>query len=248
MVTYERTGAVAVITIDRPERRNAIDDETAQALRDAWRRFEDEEDALVGVLTGAADDFSAGADLKELDLQDRPEGYLGFTRLRVDKPTIAAIEGHCISGGLEMAVWCDLRVAGEGATFGHFGRRFGVPLVDGLTQRLPHIVGLGRALELIHTGRALDATEAQEWGLLNRVVPDGEARDAAIDLAETIASFPQTTVRADRRSVYEGLGTPIDSGLTIEARHGRRALGVASEGADRFAAGDGRHGAGVPDW
>lgn len=248
MVEYDLREPVAVITIDRPDRRNAIDDETAKALRTAWNRFDEDEAASIAILTGAEGDFSAGADLKELDLEDRPEGYLGFTRMEVTKPTIAAVEGHCISGGLEMAAWCDLRVAGAGATFGHFGRRFGVPLVDGLTQRLPRIVGLGRALELIHTGRALDADEAHAWGLVNRVVPDGEALPAALDMAETIASFPQTTVRADRRSVYEGLGSPLERGLTIEARHGRRALEVANAGADRFAAGAGRHGQGVPDW
>ncbi len=243
-VRYEREGPVAVVMIDRPGARNAVDDATARGLRDAWRRFE-EDDAAVGVLTGAGGTFSAGADLKAMNLEDRPEGWLGCTRMRVDKPTIAAIEGHCVAGGLELACWCDMRVAGEGATFGCFERRFGVPLVDGGTQRLPRIVGLGRALELIETGRALDTQEAREWGLINRVVEDGSALEAAVDLAETIAVHPQRTVRTDRAAVYDGLGLPIERGLTVEARHGARAMETAREGADRFASGEGRGGEGI---
>ena len=160
-VEYERRGPVAVVAVDRPDRRNAIDDATAEALGDAWDRFEDD-DALVGVLTGSEGTFSAGADLEAMDLEDRPEGWLGFTRRRLEKPTIAAVEGYCVAGGLEMALWCDLRVASESAMFGCFERRFGVPLVDGGTQRLPRVVGLGRALELILTGRELGAEEAKE--------------------------------------------------------------------------------------
>jgi enoyl-CoA hydratase len=161
-----QSSTTAVVTVDRPERRNAIDEATAEALGDAWERF-DEDDALVGVLTGSEGTFPAGADLKATDLEDRPEGWLGFTRTRVAKPTVAAIEGHRVAGGLEMALWCDLRVASRSATFGCFERRFGVPLVDGGTQRLPHVVGLGRALELVLTGRELDAETAKEWGLVN---------------------------------------------------------------------------------
>ncbi len=247
MVTYERAGPVAVVTVDRPERRNAIDDETARQLRDAWNRFDEDADADVGVLYGAGGDFSAGADLQAMDLEDRPEGWLGFTRTRVDKPTVAAVEGHCVAGGLEMALWCDLRVAGADATFGCFERRFGVPLVDGATQRLPRIVGLGRALELILTGEAVDAETAHEWGLVNRVVDEGASLDAAVDLAELIASFPQETVRTDRAAVYDGVGTPLAQGLGLEGWHGSRALETAVEGADRFAGGEGRSGAGVPD-
>jgi enoyl-CoA hydratase len=243
-VRYEREGPVAVITIDRPEARNAVDDATARGLRDAWRRFDDG-DAAVGVLTGAGGTFSAGADLEKMDLEDRPEGWLGCTRMRVDKPTVAAVEGYCVAGGLELACWCDMRVAAEGATFGCFERRFGVPLVDGGTQRLPRIVGLGRALELIETGRALHATEAREWGLVNRVVPDGEALEAAVELAEGIAEHPQLTVRTDRAAVYDGLGLPVERGLTVEARHGARAMETAREGAARFAEGEGRGGEGV---
>ncbi|MFC4543367.1 crotonase/enoyl-CoA hydratase family protein [Halosolutus amylolyticus] len=247
MVTYDRTGPVAVIGIDRPGAKHAIDRETAIELGDAWRRFDDDEDALVGVLTGDEETFSAGADLKEMDLEDGDDGWLGFTRMQVAKPTIAAVEGHCVAGGLEMALWCDLRVAGEGATFGCFERRFGVPLVDGGTQRLPRIVGRGRALEMILTGRPVDAAEAREWGLVNRVVDDGAALETAIELGERIAAFPQTTVRTDRAALYEGLGEPIEKGLQIEAWHGRRALETAVEGADRFAAGEGRHGDGIDD-
>ncbi|WP_254839818.1 crotonase/enoyl-CoA hydratase family protein [Natronomonas marina] len=246
-VEYDRRGPVAVVTVDRPERRNAIDDATAEALGDAWERFDGDDDALVGVLTGSEGTFSAGADLKEMDLQDRPEGWLGFTRTRVSKPTIAAIEGHCVAGGLEMALWCDLRVASESATFGCFERRFGVPLVDGGTQRLPRVVGLGRALELILTGRELAPETAKEWGLVNRLTPEGEALETAVEMAELVAGFPQETVRTDRAAVYDGLGSTLEQGLATEGWHGSRALETAVEGADRFAGGEGRGGEGVPD-
>ena len=243
-VSYERRGPIAVVTIDRPERRNAVDRATAEALLDVWTRFE-EGDAAVGVLTGADGAFSAGADLKAMDLEDSPEGWLGFTRERVSKPTIAAVEGHCVAGGLEMALWCDLRVAAEGATFGCFERRFGVPLVDGGTQRLPRVVGLGRALDMILTGRPVDAGTAEGWGLATRVVPEGEALSRAVELGERIAGFPQETVLTDRAAVYDGVGTPLDQGLGLEGWHGSRALRTAREGADRFAAGEGRGGAGI---
>jgi enoyl-CoA hydratase len=243
-VTYDRRGPVAVVTIDRPETRNAVDRRTARALGAAWDRFEDD-DALVGVLTGADGTFSAGADLEAMDLEDGEDGWLGFTRRRVEKPTVAAVEGHCVAGGLEMALWCDLRVAARDATFGCFERRFGVPLVDGATQRLPRVVGRGRALDMILTGRAVEAPEAEEWGLVDRLVAPGTALDAAVDLGERIAEFPQETVRTDRAAVYDGLGTPERQGLRVEAWHGTRALGTAREGADRFAAGEGRGGAGV---
>lgn len=245
-VNYEREGPVAIITIDRPEQRNAIDKATADALHEAWGRFEDG-DAHIGVLTGANGTFSAGADLKSMDLEDDPEGWLGFTRTRVSKPTVAAIEGYCVAGGLEMALWCDLRVAGETAEFGCFERRFGVPLVDGGTQRLPRIVGLGRALEMILTGRAVDADTAKDWGLVNRVVPEGKACERAVEVAERIASFPQKTVRTDRQAVYDGVGLPLDRGLAVEGWHGSRVLESAKEGADHFAEGEGRGGAGIED-
>lgn len=246
-VAYERRGPVAVVTVDRPDKRNAVDRETADGLRAAWARFDADDDAAVGVLTGAGDHFSAGADLEAMDLEDRPEGYLGFTRTRVDKPTVAAVEGYCVAGGLEMALWCDLRVAGDGATFGCFERRFGVPLVDGGTQRLPRVVGRGRALDMILTGRPVDAAEAHDWGLADRLVDDGRALAAAVELGETVAGFPQQTVRSDRRALYEGLGEPEAAGLAIEARHGRRSLETGRAGAERFAAGEGRGGEGVGD-
>lgn len=245
MVDYTRDGSVAVISIDRSAAKHAIDRETAEGLREAWERFDADDEAAVGVLTGDEDTFSAGADLKKMNLEDGPEGWLGFTRLQVDKPTIAAVEGHCVAGGLEMALWCDLRVAGAGATFGCFERRFGVPLVDGGTQRLPRIVGQGRALEMILTGRPVEADEAHDWGLVNRVVDDGQALETAVDWGETIAEFPQMTVQTDRTSVYEGVGESIEKGLQIEAWHGRRALKTAFEGAEWFAGGEGRHGEGL---
>lgn len=240
-VTYEREGPVAVVTIDRPGRKNAIDLATAEALGAAWRRF-DADDAAVGVLHGAGGVFSAGADLKAFDLEDRPDGFLGFTRMTVSKPTIAAVEGYCVAGGLEMALWCDLRVASAEAVFGCFERRFGVPLVDGGTQRLPQVVGLGRALDMILTGRPVNAPEAQAIGLVNQVVPAGTALDAAVDLGRRIASFPQETVRSDRRAVLDGLGAPLAEGLEIERRHGVEVLDVAARGAARFAGGAGRRG------
>lgn len=236
-VHYERSGCAAVITIDRPESKNAVDWATAELLSRAWRRFDLDGEALVGILTGAHGSFSSGADLKAFDLVERPEGWLGFTRLHSVKPTIAAVEGHCVAGGLEMALWCDLRVAGAGSVFGCFERRHGVPLVDGGTQRLPRLVGLSRALDLIMTGREVHSGEALAIGLVDRVVPDGEALDAALGLAEAIAGFPQETLRADRASVYEGLGRPLEEGLATEARLGREVLQYAEAGAARFAAG-----------
>jgi len=247
MVEYDRQGPVAVITVDRPEAKNAIDGATADALGDAWDRFDEDDDALVGVLTGEGDTFSAGADLKAMDLEDDEDGYLGFSRKEVSKPTIAAIEGHCVAGGLEMALWCDLRVAARTAEFGCFERRFGVPLVDGGTQRLPHVVGLGRALELILTGRELDAETAREWGLVNRLADEGEALDVAIEVSETIAQFPQETVRTDRAAVYDGLGASMEQGLKMEAWHGSRSMATGEAGADRFAGGEGRGGEGIED-
>ncbi len=244
-VEYEIRGSVAIITVDRPERRNAVDGATATALGEAWRRFAADHAAVVGVLAGAGGHFSAGADLKAFDLADGPGGFLGFSRLEVDKPTIAAVSGYCVAGGLEMALWCDLRVAADDAVFGCFERRWGVPLVDGGTQRLPRIVGLGRALDLILTGRAVDAAEALTMGLVNRVVPAGQALAEAVALAETIAAFPQPTVRSDRAAVYAGLGVPSTDGLAAERRLGTGVLATAAAGARRFASGAGRHGAGL---
>jgi enoyl-CoA hydratase len=245
-VHYERDGPVAVVTIDRPERRNAIDHETSQRLLDAFTRAETS-DAKVVVLTGADGTFSAGADLKAMDLDDSPEGWLGFTRTRCAVPVIAAVEGHCVAGGIEMACWCDIRVAGRGATFGCFERRFGVPLVDGGTQRLPRIVGLGRALDMILTGRAVDAETAERWGLATRLADEGAALETAVDLGTRLAGFPQETMLSDRDAVYDGVGTPLQQGLGLEGWHGSRVLRTAAAGAERFAGGEGRSGAGIED-
>ncbi len=244
-VRYEVVDRVAVVTIDRPERRNAVDLDTARELGEAWRRFDADDEADVGILTGAAGAFSAGADLKAFDLEDHPDGFLGFTRMEVAKPTIAAVEGACVAGGLEMALWCDLRVAGRSAVFGCFERRFGVPLVDGGTQRLPRIVGLGRALDLILTGRSVHADEAERIGLVTRVVDDGAALASAIHLARAIGSHPQETVRTDRAAVYGGIGRPLEEGMERERALGSEVLDVAARGAARFAAGLGRGGAPV---
>jgi enoyl-CoA hydratase len=253
-VRYERVGAAAVLTIDRPERRNAIDGPTAQALAAAHAAFEADDGARVLVLTGAAGaggspSFCAGADLKAIDtLAPRlgdPGGPLGFTRRIPAKPAIAAIDGWCLAGGLELALWCDLRVATESSTFGCTERRFGVPLVDGGTQRLPRIVGLGRALDLVLTGRLVPAPEALAMGLVTEVVAAGGQLERALALAEGLAAFPQDAMLADRRAAYDGLGRPLADGLAIEARNGAALMAGAAAGAARFAAGEGRGGAGA---
>jgi len=243
---YERIGAAAVLTIDRPERRNAVDGATAELFRQGLRDFESDEEARALVLTGAGGiAFCAGADLKALDLDvDHPQGPMGPTRLTPSKPAIAAIDGWCLAGGVELALWCDLRIATPGSTLGLFERRWGVPLVDGGTQRLPRAVGMGRALELILTGRPVDAEEAQRIGLVNEVVVAGGHLERALELAERIASFPQKTMLADRRAAIEGFGLPLADGLALERRLGREVLDVAAQGAARFAAGEGRHGEG----
>jgi enoyl-CoA hydratase len=242
-VEYERVGSTAIVTIDRQERRNAIDWDTADALSRAWRRFDLDADACVGILRGSGDTFSSGADLDAFDLVERPEGWLGFTRLHTAKPTLAAVEGHCVAGGLEMALWCDLRVAAEDARFACLERRFGIPLVDGGTQRLPRVVGLSRALDLIMTGRSIDAAEAHRIGLVDRLVPTGAALETALALAEEIAGFPQEALRSDRAAVYEGLGRSLEAGLAMEAQLGRSVLDSAVAGARRFRQGEGRGGA-----
>jgi enoyl-CoA hydratase len=237
MVNYERTGAAAVITIDRPERRNAVDGPTAAALLAAYERFAADAEARVLVLTGAGDQaFCAGADLKALETldPDAPAGPMGFTRLTPAKPAIAAIGGWCVAGGLELALWCDLRVADETARFGCLERRWGVPLIDGGTQRLPRVVGLGRALDLIITGRTVAADEALLMGLVNEIVPAGEHLSRALALAEAIAALPQETMLSDREAAHAALGLPIDQGLALEARLGRGRILGAPEGARRF--------------
>jgi enoyl-CoA hydratase len=244
---YERIGATAVLTIDRPERRNAIDGAAAEAFRDGYDEFEADDDARALVLTGAGGQaFCAGADLKALDLNvDHPHGPMGPTRLTPSKPAIAAVDGWCLAGGVELALWCDLRIATPASTFGLFERRWGVPLVDGGTQRLPRVIGMGRALELILTGRPVEAEEAHRIGLVNEIVEPGKHLDRALELAEHIASFPQETMLADRRAAIEGFGLPLKEGLALEHQLGRETLEVAVRGAARFAAGEGRHGEGV---
>jgi enoyl-CoA hydratase len=257
-VRYERSGAAAVLTIDRPERRNAVDGETAGLLLDGYRRFEADDEARVLVLTGEGPEaFCAGADLKAIaeaaanpELADRatverPEGPMGFTRLTPTKPAIAAISGWCLAGGLELALWCDLRIATETARLGYPERRWGVPLIDGGTQRLPRIVGLGRGLDLILTGRIMGASEALDWGLVNEVVAEGGHLERALELAEEIAAFPQPTMLSDRRAAHEGLGLPIAEALALESELGAASIATGLEGATRFAGGQGRHGEGA---
>jgi enoyl-CoA hydratase len=260
-VRYERLGAAAVLTIDRPERRNAVDPETAGLLLDGFRSFEADDDARVLVLTGEGPEaFCAGADLKAIAeagpdvpldaieaVASRTEGPMGFTRLTPSKPTIAAISGWCLAGGLELALWCDLRIATETARLGFTERRFGVPLIDGGTQRLPLVVGMGRALEMILTGRVLDAAEARNWGLANEVVPEGRHLERALEMAEGLARFPQTTMLSDRRAAIEGAGMTLKDGLALEADIGRASIETGIRGAIRFAGGEGRgaRGAGV---
>ena len=243
-VIYERRGTTRVVAIDRPKRRNAVDRETAEALRARYYEFVEDAEASVLVVTGAGGQaFCAGADLKAMNSPvAAAEGPMGFTRMISPKPTIAAIEGWCVAGGLEIACWCDIRIAARGAKFGCLERRWGVPLVDGGTQRLPRIIGLGRALDLILSGRVIDAQEALAIGLASRVVEDGTALDAAVALAGEIAVFPWECVIADRQAVYAGLGQPLLEGLSIEAALGRGVIGAAQAGAARFAAGEGRHG------
>ena len=241
-------GPVRILSLHRFEARNAVDTRTARALREAWLDFERDPEAAVGILTGGDEVFCAGADLKDLAALAAEvtgeNGPLGFTRLSVSKPTIAAIAGYCVAGGLELACWCDLRIADETAIFGCFERRFGVPLVDGGTQRLPRIVGLGRALELILTGRSVGVQEALAMGLVNEAVPRGQALRRAVELARSLAGFPQAALRNDRRAVYEGLGLPLAEGLRVEARFGAATLasGEAAAGARAFQEGKGRKG------
>jgi enoyl-CoA hydratase len=257
-VTYERRGPAAVLTIDRPERRNAVDPSTADQLLEAYRGFEADDGARIMILTGAGEDaFCAGADLKSVAaamddegiarqwLKPRPDGPLGFTRITPTKPTIAAISGYALAGGLELALWCDLRVGTETAKLGFPERRWGVPLIDGGTQRLPRIVGMGRALDLILTGRILEAEEALAMGLLTEVVASGKHLERALEMAEGLASFPQETMLADRRSALEGFGMTLEEGLVREAEIGGAVSGVGVKGAARFAAGEGRGGEGA---
>jgi enoyl-CoA hydratase len=249
-IRLERDDAIATIVIDRPEARNAVDGPAARALAEAFREFEGDAALRVAVLWGAGGVFCAGADLKArgtergLRLAADGDAPMGPSRLALTKPTIAAVEGYAVAGGLELALMCDLRVAGEGAVFGVFCRRWGVPLIDGGTVRLPRLIGLSRALDMILTGRPVEASEALAFGLANRVVPAGRAREEAESLARVIAAFPPNCVRSDRRSAWEGMGLPLARALANEFALGKvtHDSGESQEGARRFAAGAGRHG------
>ncbi len=242
---------VTLVTIDRPEVRNAVDGETADELAEAFSRFDADAAADVAVLTGAAGVFCAGADLKAVAGASnpprlRPEGNgpLGCTRMLLSKPVIAAVEGFAVAGGLELALWCDLRVAARDAVFGVYCRRWGVPLVDGGTIRLPRAIGHSHALDMILTGRGVSGEEAKAMGLANRLTPPGEALDGALDLARSLVAFPQLCMRNDRLSSYRQWGLPMDAALREETRLGLEVIdsGETRKGAARFAAGKGRHG------
>ncbi|ATL70727.1 crotonase/enoyl-CoA hydratase family protein [Nocardia terpenica] len=250
-VRIERSGPVFTVVLDRPQARNAVDGDTARALADAFREFDADPAAAVAVLWGANGTFCAGADLKALGtersntLVEDGDGPMGPTRMRLSKPVIAAVAGYAVAGGLELALWCDLRVAEQDSTFGVFCRRWGVPLIDGGTVRLPRIVGAGRAMDMILTGRAVGAAEALQIGLVNRIAPPGESRRVAEELAAELAALPQTCLRSDRLSALEQEGLDTDSALRNEYRHGLTALADtdgALAGARRFASGAGRHG------
>ncbi len=250
-VRVERSGPVTTVILDRPDVRNAVDGPTAVALADAFREFDADPDAAVSVLFGAGGTFCAGADLQAVGtargnrIAPDGNGPMGPTRLRLSKPVIAAVAGYAVAGGLELALWCDLRVAEESAVFGVFCRRWGVPLIDGGTVRLPKLVGLGRAMDLILTGRAVDSTEAMQIGLVNRVVPDGGARAAAERLAAELAELPQACLRNDRMSAIESVSLDHDSAMAAEFAHGMASLADPglTAGVSRFRAGAGRGGA-----
>jgi enoyl-CoA hydratase len=254
-ITTEVQGRTLVVTIDRPASRNAIDGPTATALHDAFTEFDADESLDVAVLTGADGTFCAGADLNAIGQgtgnrihEDMSQpGPLGCTRLLLTKPVVAAVEGHAVAGGLELALWCDLRVAARDATFGVYCRRWGVPLVDGGTVRLPRLIGHSRALDMILTGRGVSGQEAGGWGLANRVVEPGATLAAALELAASLSAFPQLCLRTDRASSYEQWGLDLPTALANEVRHGMVPVraGETRAGAERFAGGAGRHGAGV---
>ncbi|WP_420467928.1 crotonase/enoyl-CoA hydratase family protein [Panacagrimonas sp.] len=252
-VRIERKAPLLIVSINRPAVRNCVDRPTAQALADAFRAFDEDAELRVAILTGEGGHFCAGADLKAVSSGDAarvnrmdPEGDgpMGPTRLQLSKPVIAAVHGYCVAGGIELAAWCDLRVADETAVFGVFCRRFGVPLIDGGTVRLPRLIGMSRALDLILTGRPVDAREAYGMGLANRLAPRGQALAVAEKLALEIAAFPQTCMRGDRRSAYEQWGFDEPAAIANEFEHGMKTLqsGETVAGATRFKDGAGRHG------
>lgn len=249
-ITIDRDGPVTLIGINRPQVRNAVDQATAAALADAFRAFDADEAASVAVLHGSAGNFCSGADLKAISegngnqVTAEGDGPMGVTRMRLSKPVIAAVEGYAVAGGLELAIWADLRVADETAVFGVFCRRWGVPLIDGGTVRLPRLVGTGVAMDLILTGRPVDAHEAYRIGLANRLVAQGQALDAARELAHRLAAFPQTCLRQDRLAVLEQEGLDEQTALRVEFEHGMVSLAADTPvGAARFVQGAGRHGA-----
>lgn len=251
-VRFETRGRIALVTIDRyDEARNAVDRATAAQLADSFRRFDADDSLSVAVVSGSGGVFCAGADLKQvsqpdkmLRLQDSGDGPMGFSRLLLSKPVIAAVEGYAVAGGLELALWCDLRVAARDAVFGVFCRRWGVPLMDGGTIRLARLIGMSNALDMILTGRGVSGDEALGMGLANRLVRKGHALGAAIDLAEQIAAFPQQCMRSDRRAVYEGWSMTMPEALRNEFYRGKQVIesGETAEGALRFSKGSGRHG------
>ncbi|MGB9995475.1 crotonase/enoyl-CoA hydratase family protein [Streptomyces pseudogriseolus] len=247
-VRIQRRGAVTTVVLSRPEARNAVDGPTAAELADAFRAFEADDEARAAVLWGEGGTFCAGADLKALGTEranrvaEDGDGPMGPTRLRLSKPVIAAVSGHAVAGGLELALWCDLRVAEEDAVFGVLCRRWGVPLIDGGTVRLPRLIGASRAMDMILTGRPVPAAEAYAMGLANRVVPVGRGRAEAEELAASLARFPQACLRSDRASVLEQEGLDEEAALKAELRHGAAVLAGSLEGAARFASGAGRHG------
>ncbi len=250
-ILMERRGATLVVTINRPAVRNALDAPAAAELAQAFRDFDGDNGLAVAVLIGAEGTFCAGFDLKSVAMgaeaplvNERGDGPLGVTRMLLSKPVIAAIEGYAVAGGLEVALWCDLRVAAENAVFGVYNRRWGVPLVDGGTIRLPRLIGQSHALDLILTGRGVSGQEALTMGLANRLTPPGEALSTALALADDLARFPQRGMRFDRLSVYEQWALPLDEALANETRRGLETLrsGESVEGARRFTAGHGRHG------
>ncbi|MBC5768481.1 crotonase/enoyl-CoA hydratase family protein [Ramlibacter albus] len=260
-VTVDKLGAVTVVTLDRPDVRNAVDAETARALYRAFLAFDADADARVAVFHGANGHFCAGWDLQygarmaqseggvpaisQLDfdeLDENPLGPMGPSRLLLSKPVIAAVSGAAVAGGMELALWCDMRVMEEDAYFGVYCRRFGVPLIDGGTVRLPRLVGLSRALDLILTGRKVESAEALQMGLANRVVPKGSVREAALELAQQLTKFPQATMLADRMNAYEQWDQPFQRALVTEWQRSKHRIADGLQGATRFASGEGRHG------
>ena len=260
-VRVEKLGPVTLVTLDRREVRNAVDAATAHALHQAFLAFDADHEALVAVFHGANGHFCAGWDLQAgaqlaaqphqggplADLEfspgdDKPLGPMGPSRLLLSKPVIAAVSGAAVAGGMELALWCDMRVMEEDAYFGVYCRRFGVPLIDGGTVRLPRLIGMGHAMDLILTGRKIEAAEALQMGLCNRVVPPGDAREAALALAQQLAKFPQRTLLADRMNAYQQWDLPLPEALHLEWERSKHRIADGLEGATRFAGGEGRHG------